>query len=329
MSEKKNKDAGRINQKIPEQDGFQMAEDRILCCDKEPHFFFQEDPVRILSVLKDAAQSGELPDDSVKAAVQYRYRKLRFIPPEKIRSELAPLLCGKYAAAVLDEYRDVFACIIPELASMYDLDQRSPYHNRDVWHHTLAGLADVPPVFTLRMTMLLHDIAKPVVFILDDNGRGRFVGHPQKGAEMAYRILRRMEYPTDMVKKIVRLVRYHDVKFKRLPEDILRILAVFGREGFEELLAVRHADAAGKYEKYLTEAEQKNDEYRACADAIVAEERYFAPEDLAVGEEELKQVGFTDEFSLWYVRERLLMDAAERKIKNEKAALIRAAKESE
>ena len=86
---------------------------------------------------------------------------------------------------------------------------------------------------------------------------------------------------------------------------------------------------SGKYEKYLTEAEQKNDEYRACADAIVAEERYFAPEDLAVGEEELKQAGFTDEFSLWYVRERLLMDAAERKIKNEKAALIRAAKESE
>lgn len=76
MSEKKNKDAGRINQKIPEQDGFQMTEDRILCCDKEPHFFFQEDPVRILSVLKDAAQSGELPDDSVKAAVQYRYRKV-------------------------------------------------------------------------------------------------------------------------------------------------------------------------------------------------------------------------------------------------------------
>lgn len=67
----------------------------------------------------------------------------------------------------------------------------------------------------------------------------------RKDAEMAYRILRRMEYPTDMVKKIVRLVRYHDVKFKRLPEDILRILAVFGREGFEELLAVRHADAAG------------------------------------------------------------------------------------
>lgn len=43
----------------------------------------------------------------------------------------------------------------------------------------------------------------------------------------------------------------------------------------------------------------------------------------------MKQAGFTDEFSLWYVRERLLMDAAERKIKNEKAALIRAAKESE
>ena len=120
MSEKKNKDAGRINQKIPEQDGFQMAEDRILCCDKEPHFFFQEDPVRILSVLKDAAQSGELPDDSVKAAVQYRYRKLRFIPPEKIRSELAPLLCGKYAAAVLDDigtflpasYRNLHPCLI-------------------------------------------------------------------------------------------------------------------------------------------------------------------------------------------------------------------------
>ena len=71
-----------------------------------------------------------------------------------------------------------------------------------MWHHTLAGVADIPPVFELRMTMLLHDIAKPVVFLLDDNGRGRFVGHPEKGAEMAYRILCRMEVPKDKSKKL-------------------------------------------------------------------------------------------------------------------------------
>ena len=104
------------------------------------------------------------------------YENLKEVSWERITAELEKLMCGKYAAAVLDEYRDVFACLIPELSAMFGFEQYSPYHNRDVWHHTLAAVEDIPPVFALRMTMLLHDIAKPVVFVLDDNGRGRFVG---------------------------------------------------------------------------------------------------------------------------------------------------------
>ena len=329
MSEKKTKNADSEERKKADEKRSCASEGNALCCEKKQLFFFEKNPMEILFVLKNAAQSGEFPNNSVSKAIRHAYGSISLVPIEDIVRELQDLICGKYAAEVLDEYREVFACIIPELEPMFDLDQRSPYHNRDVWHHTLAGLADIPPFFELRMAMLLHDIAKPVVFILDDNGRGRFVGHPQKGAEMAYRILHRMGYPAETIKKIVRLVRYHDVKFRSLPEDIIRIMAVFGRRGFEALLAVRHADAAGKYEKYLSEAEEKNAVYRAWAESIFEKGMYFAPEDLAVTESDLRQAGFTEEFNLWQVQEKLLMDTAAGKIENEKTALLRAAKESE
>lgn len=247
-------------------------------------------------------------------------------PAEAVR-EFCQLICEKDADVILDRHRDTFALLIPEIRQMFGLDQRSPYHNRDVWEHTLAGVRAVPQDPELRLTMLLHDIAKPVVFILDDNGRGRFVGHPQKGAEMAYRILNRLGIPGDSVRKIVRLIRYHDVKMTPQFPDVRRMLAVFGPEGFEELLKIKQADAAGKYEKYLLEAQEKTAALRRCAAELSEQEDLLLPEDLNVETSDLLKAGVSDEFAAEQIKERLLKDLADGKLVNEKTALLRAVEE--
>lgn len=328
MSEKRRGEVRKKIWKNTEETGFWFSPDGILHCEEPAVSFFEENPKNLLAALKIAAKSGAVLREDVERAVFQCFHNIVRLSGKDVLDELSPLICGACADSILDRYRDVFACVIPELAPMFDLDQHSPYHNRDVWHHTLAGVADIPPVFELRMTMLLHDIAKPVVFLLDDNGRGRFVGHPEKGAEMAYRILRRMEVPKDKIEKIVRLVRYHDVKIRPETEDVRKVLAVFGREGFEELLLVRHADASGKYSRYLSEAEDKNAWLRACAERIVESGDYFSPKRLKIGLRELSETGISDELDLWRIRDRLLAAAAGGELENEKSALLRAAKES-
>ncbi len=39
----------------------------------------------------------------------------------------------------------------------------------------------------LRLTMLLHDVAKPVCRTTDASGNDHFYGHPKEGSEMAKR----------------------------------------------------------------------------------------------------------------------------------------------
>lgn len=306
--------------------GCKDLENNLLRCVGEAGRRFSEDPLRILRALRFRAVCGFRLEKETEGAVRGLYENLKEVSWERITAELEKLMCGKYAAAVLDEYRDVFACLIPELSAMFGFEQYSPYHNRDVWHHTLAAVEDIPPVFALRMTMLLHDIAKPVVFVLDDNGRGRFVGHPQRGAEMAETILRRMRFPNHLIQRIVLLVRFHDVKLKPRRPEVRRMLALFGEKGFEDLLAVKHADAAGKYEKYLGEAEEKNEALRKCAKDILRDGDCLSVAELAVNGDDLIRAGVPAGPRIGSILKDLLEDVMDDTLKNEKTALLGAVK---
>ncbi len=230
----------------------------ILRCVGDPDARFHEDALRILRALRFMSEKGLKPEPATEAAIRSNYPLLTHVSQERITEEFVKFMCGSGAAALLDDYKEIFCFIIPELQAMIGFDQRSPYHNRDVWHHTLCAVADIPPRPVFRLTMLFHDIAKPVVCVIDDNGRGRFQGHPAKGAEMAETILNRMKLPKKMIKHIVTLIKYHDLKIKPERADVRRWLGRLGIQIFDELMYVRHADASGKYEKYIGEAESKN-----------------------------------------------------------------------
>ena len=161
MSEKRRGEVRKKIWKNTEETGFRFSPDGILHCEEPAVSFFEENPKNLLAALKIAAKSGAVLREDVERAVFQCFHNIVRLSGKDVLDELSPLICGACADSILDRYRDVFACVIPELAPMFDLDQHSPYHNRDVWHHTLAGVADIPPVFELRMTMLLHDIAKP------------------------------------------------------------------------------------------------------------------------------------------------------------------------
>jgi tRNA nucleotidyltransferase (CCA-adding enzyme) len=295
----------------------------ILRCVSEPHRCFSDDALRILRAVRFMSTKGFKADEAAATAVKSDYRLLKNISMERIRDEFVKFLCGDGAADLLDEYREVFCFIIPELKAMIGFDQRSPYHNRDVWHHTLCAVADIPPEPVLRVTMLLHDIAKPVVCIIDDNGRGRFQGHPAKGAEMAEVILRRMKFSKKIINHVVTLIRYHDLKIKPERSDVRRWLGRMGRDIFDELMYVRHADASGKYEKYLGEAEMKNARLTEIADEIEASGDCTDLKGLAVDGSDVRKAGYSGA-DTGKALEWLLEEVITERVPNEKEALLAA-----
>lgn len=102
--------------------------------------------------------------------------------------------------------------MIPEVMRLKGFEQRTPYHDKDVFDHTMVVLDSIEPELNLRMAALLHDISKPDCFTLDEKGRGHFYGHHIKSADAAEKIMARLGYDKDFINDVKTMIRYHYIK---------------------------------------------------------------------------------------------------------------------
>ena len=109
--------------------------------------------------------------------------------------------------------------------------------------HTLHALKNVKRDKILRLTMLFHDMGKPSMRTTDENGRDHFTGHALVSEEIARQVMRRLKFDNETVKKVSRLVCYHDYRWEATPENVRRAMNRIGVELFPYYLAVRMADA--------------------------------------------------------------------------------------
>jgi putative nucleotidyltransferase with HDIG domain len=116
---------------------------------------------------------------------------------------------------------------IPELAALSNTLQSNQYHSEgDVAVHTrLAVEACTNDCESdLLWAALLHDVGKPLMTRVDgDNIRSH--GHETAGAEIAEKILQRLQMPSKRLDKIVWAVRHHTFHFSwnlTSPEDASR-----------------------------------------------------------------------------------------------------------
>lgn len=152
--------------------------------------------------------------------------------------------------------------------NVINCQQNSPYHKYGVFKHILATIEAVgnPQIpigdwqkKVLKWTMLLHDIGKPYVKVISEEGHESFVGHDEKSVELAEVILNRFDF-SDIEKRIIlKLIKYHD-KFLNEGEityDNMKFLASEldgSKELFYLLMDVKDSDARAKslevYNKY-------------------------------------------------------------------------------
>ena len=107
--------------------------------------------------------------------------------------------------------------IIPELKAMVNFPHRHPHHHLDVWNHTLLALSMSPKDFEVRLALLLHDMGKP--FCYQDEEVRHFRGHPKKSAEIADKVLERLEFSLDERKRYQYLIINHDTQIQKAKMD--------------------------------------------------------------------------------------------------------------
>ncbi len=300
----------------------------IIRCVGNPTERFTEDALRILRAIRFSSVLGFDIEEKTAEAIHSLKSRLDNISAERISVELMKLLGGRNCVSVLLEYRDIIGQIIPELIPAFDLDQHSPYHKYDVYEHIVRAVNAVPTDIEgadiLRLTMLLHDVGKPVCFKLDENGRGHFKGHAKVGAEMSKDILHRLKFDNKTINTVHDIIYRHSDKIES-EKQIKRIINQIGFEKFLLLIEAKKADNKAKHSFVLAEIDEF-DSYSHTARHLMAENACMSISALAVNGTDLMEIGYTGK-EIGVCLNNILELVIDEKIENNREKLLKYAQE--
>lgn len=308
-------------------DGRTDLKNGIIRCVRKPDERFVEDALRIIRALRFASVYNFRIEEQTATSVHKNANLLLNIAVERISAEFNRLICGGGAEIILNVYRDVFAVIIPEIIPMFDFDQHTKHHNRDVWRHTTHSIASIEATSLLRITMLFHDLGKPKACKRDPDGTCHFKGHPKHSAIMAEEILRRLKYPKDFIEQCIKLIIYHDVRFNGSKRQLKHVMNAIGEKNVEFLLKVQHADIMAQSDYKHKEKLQTLDLACKVFKEILAEQSCFTLKQLDINGYDLMNIGIKDGKEIGRILKLLLSFVIDEKIQNEKSALLKKAKE--
>lgn len=234
---------------VDEFDGVGDLQRGIIRAVGEPEHRFDEDALRMMRAVRFAAQLGYEIEGGTRAAIRSLSPNLAKISAERIRSELDKILVSDHPGMLREAWQlglvDVF---LPEFSSCMTCDQNTPHHSYTVGEHILHSVENIRADRLLRLTMLLHDIAKPQSRTTDEDGIDHFRGHAAAGAVMANGILRRLKYDNDTRNTVVKLIHWHDHEPGESRPRIRHIIADIGEDLFPLLLEVKTADILAQSE---------------------------------------------------------------------------------
>ena len=209
-----------------------------------PSARFEEDALRIMRGMRFYSKFGLKPEPLTDSAMREYAPNLEKISVERVFTELCGMLTGEHITEVLLQYPEILAVWIPEIMPCVGFEQHSRHHDFTVWEHIARTVGNIAPELTFRLTMLLHDIAKPCCYTRDERG-GHFKGHAQLGAKMADEILKRLRCDNQLRERVCTLIDYHRETPATLPR-VRTILGIIGEEAFRQYLQVLKSDNISK-----------------------------------------------------------------------------------
>lgn len=311
-------------------EGQKDLKDGIIRCVGNAEERFTEDALRMLRAIRFSAQLGYRIEENTLAAIHKLAGNLEKISAERIQTELLKLMVSPHP----DYLRTAYECgvtkvFFPEFDLAMETPQKHPHHCYNVGEHILHSLLEIPADKVLRLTMLLHDIAKPQCLTVDEKGITHFHGHEEMGAEMSRVILRRLRMDNDTTDKVCRLVRFHDYGNGVAPDRriVRRAVNKIGEDLFDDFILVKKADLLAQ-SMYLREEKLSNlAAWDACYREIREAEECVSLRTLAVNGRDLIAAGLQPGRELGNILKQLLDEVLETPEKNEKDYLISRAKE--
>ncbi len=228
---------------------------------------FADDPLRLLRSIRFRALLNFKIERKTRKLILQKAALLKKVSGERIKEELFGILALKESHRFIRELDELklLTQIIPEIEALRKTDQEG-FHHLDVWKHSLETLehtekileglkrlfpkfykkigkhlreevADKQPRITLlKLATLLHDLGKPQTQSITPEGRMRFIGHEEKGVEMAEEIGKRLRLSRKAIKTVKREILHHmrPGNLSEVPKVTNRAIFRFFRDCKEE-----------------------------------------------------------------------------------------------
>ncbi|MEZ3422719.1 MAG: HD domain-containing protein [Lachnospiraceae bacterium] len=350
---------------VDEFGGIQDLENGIIRCVGDAGSRFDEDALRMLRAVRFSGQLGFCIEEKTRQAIIERAGSLGRISAERIRAELSKLLVSDNPGQIREAYNTGMTKVfLPELDNIMQTGQHNPHHIYTVGEHCIrstevmdlffnpeperimcretrniipdkvlkvagemAACMDKKQQLILCLTMLLHDIAKPEVMTIDENGTGHFCGHPQKGGEIAEKILRRLTFDNETISVVKRLVKYHDYRIMPEPRAVRRASSKIGSDIMQMFFLVQYADIMAQnpatFDEKLGKLGMVTREYKK----IVEEAAPLCLKDLDINGKDLIEAGIKPGPVMGEILGRLLEIVIDEPDNNQKDILLSYVKE--
>ena len=308
---------------IDEFDGAGDLKRGIIRCVGDAEARFGEDALRMMRAVRFGAQLGFELEEQTREAVKKLCENLRKVSAERIQTELVKMLVSPHPDRILEAWElGITGVMLPEFDACMTTSQNTPHHCYTVGEHILHSLCHVRADKVLRITMLLHDIGKPVVRKTDENGRDHFKMHGIAGEKMAAQILRRLKFDNDTIRKVTRLVKWHDDRPDGTTKAVRRAVNRIGEDLFPYYLEVQQADMLAQSDYRRTEKQERLDKVKEAYETIINEHQCVSLKTLAVTGKDLIEAGYKPGREIGETLNRLLEVVLADPQKNQKEILL-------
>jgi len=216
----------------------------------DPDQRIQEDHLRLLRAVRFKNQFNFQYDPSTYNALKtHASLVIHKISPERLRDEFCKMLINSTKPSNSFEelsHLGILEKILPELENLRGCAQPTEYHQEgDVWTHTMAAIDSIPKEasLTTHLATLFHDIGKPETYKVAE--RIRFDSHATISAELAVKIMRRLQFSNRQIQAVSWCVEHHMMMASFFQMNDGRLMHWFHHTNIRNLLATMKADAAG------------------------------------------------------------------------------------
>jgi tRNA nucleotidyltransferase (CCA-adding enzyme) len=299
--------------------GTEDLKNNLVRCNNEDTF--KQDPLRILRAIRMSGKY-KFKIDEITYELMIKHKELiNNVAKERIATEINYIMVYDDIYNIINDNKEIFFTLIPELENTYSFNQNNPYHIYDLYNHILNVIKNVSPILEVRLAALFHDLGKLKTYSEDENGIGHFYGHPAISSKIAKTTLKKYKYDNKTIDVVSKLVEFHELQITYSKKSIRRLLNKFGKENIDLLFQLRRSDILSQNPKFKDRIKDLDRMYKITKE-IIANDECFTLKQLAINGNDLISIGISNGATIGKILDDCLNNIIEGNLPNDRTLIL-------